>query len=203
MALVNRGQTVRGVATDAQGRNLGWVTFSVQLVGAKELGDVFDRVPKTVLSATMRVSATRAVKIFQEELTRHAVNLQRSKWSMGVYSRSLDHRVKMQTRFDVVGYVGNIRSYRESHAQDIEMGRSPYRRPAKYWHWVEWGSFNVRTGRRNRAHHILHRSAMKALPRQQQAMETTAIEVLARHFKAPPLMVANAIKSGHNFPSET
>ncbi len=144
----------------------------------------------------------RGVKVVQDEIQKNAANLP-GRWSFGVYSRSLRNQVKMDGRFHGTGTVGNLRTYREHVAQDLEMNRAPFRKPAKYWHWVEWGSFNVRTGRRNRAHRLVHRSVMKALPKLKRTLEATTIEVLSRHFRAPPLMVAHAIASGHQFPTES
>lgn len=187
--MIQRGANVMGTSTGPLPRQQGHLALTVTLHGAKELVDVFAQAPKYVTSTALRICVTRGVKVVQDSIRDQAAAIP-SERSFGVYSRSLANRVDMGGRFTAVGTVGNKRDYREG-----PYAREAYRRrPAKYWHFVEWG---VRGGR---GHHVLHRAVMKALPKLKRTLEAASIEVLSRHFKVPPLRMAHLVATGGPLP---
>lgn len=188
MALIRRGPTILNSRTTGPlARQRGHFVPTVTLIGARELANVMTQVPKHVVSASVRIGLQRGIKVAYEEIKDHAERLPMiSRRSYGAYARSLMSSTNMVTRFRGVGVVGNRKNYRDPGPYPGERFR---RRPAKYWHFVEYG---VRGGR---GHHLIARAGMKALPKVRASFERAAIHVLSRHFNIPPLMMSAAISA--------
>lgn len=197
MAIVETGPRLQGL--QGIGGKL-MPTIALTLIGSQQLQRVFREAPKAVAAAALRISVMRGTPIVRDEIFRAASNIP-SRWSMGTYSRSLRHRVYTQSRHVHIGIVGNLIKYSEGpFQQDIEMNRSARRKPAKYWHFVEWGSYNVRTRRRNRAHHLISRAVTRVYPRLRRTLEAACLEVAARHYRLPPLMMNHLITTNGPLP---
>lgn len=201
-----------GQTTGPLDRHQGHLALTGILIGNDKLIQVMRQADKSVVAAAVKLSLRRGVKIAQDSIQDHAARIP-SHRSFGVYSRSLGNQVNMGGRFHGVGIVGNRRDYREGPFRDpgrrgnkakrgVRKSRGKtvrvnkglrvvgMRRPAKYWHFVEYGVYG------GRGHHLVLRAVKKVEPQQRAAIEATNIEVLSRHFNVPPLVMAAHVAAG-------
>lgn len=206
--LVTSGPTIRGVSTGPLARQQGHLTLTGVLVGNDKLVSVLRQTDKYVTSSVVKLSLRRGIKLAKEAIQDAALRIP-SPRSFGVYASSLTTTMRMQERFVGVATVGNLKAFRRyahdpgpsrryekargSRKRSAEkfrptvMRNRDVRRPAKYWHFVEFGVYG------HPGHRLVSRAVKRATPRLRATLEATAIEVLSRHFNVPPLIMSAAI----------
>lgn len=211
MALINAGPTIRSTTVGPLARQTGHPTFTLTLVGDKRLVSVLQQTEPYVTSVVTRLTLQRCIGIAKNAIQSDAYRLAASSQrSFGVYARSLMSTWRMQERFVGVATVGNKKSHvefavdpgpvrkkrgRSARGRKGQQGRPTVmtnknrRRPAKYWHFVEFGVYG------HPGHRLVARAVKRSMSQMRASFESTAMEALSRHYKLPPLLMSAFIHS--------